>query len=482
LSKDRTLSSEDHLLVSDPDNEVPAGCIGFTSTVTWYSGWTLPSGGTYYVFLKLSPGFGAPTDSNTSNNVIMDPNPIQVDGDPPPLPPVDPYPDNGAIEQPLNVLLSWSNGGGATSYDVYFGTDVSPDSTEFMGNQTSTTYSPGILSDDTTYYWRIDSKNVNGSTRGDVWSFTTIQDDQTPTFIPIPGRKDHVFDPVNQILYTTTHSGTVDRYDVITGNFLSPWTIGGTLGGIDVTPNGDTVLVADQSFDTITDVGYIHRVDVHSGIVTTLEFPLGGHQFDGSVLSFDPLNNRLFVSVSEGILPIEIAVPIDESTEDFETNDFSKFPWEHSGDTYWAVTSQESHSGLYSAKAGSISHNEVTTLQVTLECSAGNTTFYRKVSSESGYDCLEFYIDGQLEEQWSGEQDWDVVSFPVTAGAKTFKWTYSKDSSVSRGDDTAWIDDIVFPAADELQTEANAQMLFNQSISGGFVERTYTQIEISVEK
>jgi hypothetical protein len=96
--------------------------------------------------------------------------------------------------------------------------------------------------------------------------------------IPISDRKDHVFDPVYQILYITTQSGTVERYDVTTKEFLSPWAIGGTLGGVDVTPNGDTVLVSDRSYDTTTDVGYIHRVDALSGIVTTLEFPLDGRE------------------------------------------------------------------------------------------------------------------------------------------------------------------------------------------------------------
>jgi endoglucanase len=46
---------------------------------------------------------------------------------------------------------------------------------------------------------------------------------------------------------------------------------------------------------------------------------------------------------------------------------------------------------------------------------------------------------------WSGEEDWAEVSFGVDEGTRTFEWTYSKDSSDSDGDDTAWIDDIVFP-------------------------------------
>ena len=132
-------------------------------------------------------------------------------------------------------------------------------------------------------------------------------------------------------------------------------------------------------------------------------------------------------------------------TEDFETNDFSKYTWVHAGDEDWSTTWQERHSGVYSAKSGAISDDERSSLQVTLDCVTGNITFYRKVSSESSCDFLTFYIDGVEKGKWSGEQNWAEVSFHVTDGSRTFEWTYSKDSSVSEGKDTAWIDDIVFP-------------------------------------
>ena len=136
-------------------------------------------------------------------------------------------------------------------------------------------------------------------------------------------------------------------------------------------------------------------------------------------------------------------------TEDFETNDFSKFPWVHAGDEGWSTTQQQKHSGIYSARSDSIGRGERSSLHVTLNCVTGNITFYRKVSSESGCDFLTFYIDGAEQDKWSGEDDWAEVSFPVTEGRRTFEWTYSKDSSVSEGDDTAWIDDIVFPCREQ---------------------------------
>lgn len=133
------------------------------------------------------------------------------------------------------------------------------------------------------------------------------------------------------------------------------------------------------------------------------------------------------------------------SVEGFETGDFSSFGWESFGDADWYVTSGESKSGLYSARAGSIDDDETTTLMITRDCSDGDITFYCRISSESGFDHLGFTIDGTKQGEWSGEQDWAEVSFPVEAGTRSFEWTYSKDGSVSEGDDTAWIDDIVFP-------------------------------------
>ncbi len=90
-----------------------------------------------------------------------------------------PAPINGAIGRSVDVNLSWSSAANADSYDVYFGTDqtavmnATDADPQFQGNQAGTTFDPGTLLEDTTYYWRIDSVNDNGTTTGVVWSFTT---------------------------------------------------------------------------------------------------------------------------------------------------------------------------------------------------------------------------------------------------------------------------------------------------------------------
>lgn len=84
-----------------------------------------------------------------------------------------PSPSNGATAVSTSTSLSWAAGSGATSYDVYFGTDSTPDAGEYAGNQGGLSFDPGSLATGTTYYWRIDSVNSAGSTTGGVWSFTT---------------------------------------------------------------------------------------------------------------------------------------------------------------------------------------------------------------------------------------------------------------------------------------------------------------------
>jgi N-acetylneuraminic acid mutarotase len=72
----------------------------------------------------------------------------------------------------IGTTVSWASATGAASYDVYFVPNAFGTGT-FIGNQAGTAYNPGTLTYNTTYYWRIDSKNTAGTTTGIVWSFTT---------------------------------------------------------------------------------------------------------------------------------------------------------------------------------------------------------------------------------------------------------------------------------------------------------------------
>jgi hypothetical protein len=91
-----------------------------------------------------------------------------------------------ATDVSLTVNLSWTAGSDATSHDVYFGTSDPP---AFVQNQAGTTYDPGTLTGETTYYWQIDEAGPGGNTTGGVWSFTTesVPDAVADSDIPVKG-------------------------------------------------------------------------------------------------------------------------------------------------------------------------------------------------------------------------------------------------------------------------------------------------------
>jgi len=102
----------------------------------------------------------------------------------PPYEPSDPYPEDGTTGAGLNVDLSWTGGdpdtGDTVTYDVYFDM-VTPPTTMVSNDQTETTYDPGSLAQDTTFYWQIIAWDNHGeSTAGDIWSFTTMLGENHP--------------------------------------------------------------------------------------------------------------------------------------------------------------------------------------------------------------------------------------------------------------------------------------------------------------
>ncbi len=141
-----------------------------------------------------------------------------------------------------------------------------------------------------------------------------------------------------------------------------------------------------------------------------------------------------------------VAFTVGLIVEDWETGNFAKFPWEFSGNLNWIITNVAPYEGVYTAKSGTITHSQTSELYLEATVvSAGDISFFRKVSSEATYDYLRFYIDNVLQDQWAGEIAWGEVSYPVSAGLHTFKWTYYKDGSVNTGSDCGWVDYIIFP-------------------------------------
>jgi len=71
----------------------------------------------------------------------------------------------------------------------------------------------------------------------------------------------------------------------------------------------------------------------------------------------------------------------------------------------------------------------------------GTIQFYWKVSSESGYDYLEFYDETNRLDRISGSVGWASKEFDITTpGLRRLEWKYTKNGSVSSGSDCGWVD------------------------------------------
>lgn len=132
--------------------------------------------------------------------------------------------------------------------------------------------------------------------------------------------------------------------------------------------------------------------------------------------------------------------------EDWESGDFSNFDWENDPSKPWTIVTDNTYEGNYCVKSGSIGDNQSSVLRIVLDVQAeGEIIFYKKVSSESNFDKLFFYIDGSERGNWSGEVSWGEERYALTPGQHELRWSYSKDVYVSSGSDCAWLDYIVFP-------------------------------------
>ena len=146
--------------------------------------------------------------------------------------------------------------------------------------------------------------------------------------------------------------------------------------------------------------------------------------------------------------------------EDFETGDFSRFPWNNNlSDHPWTIDTLQAYEGNFCMKStcegvgGGISQIEVS-VYVPLE---GQMSFYSRISSESPWDMGRFYLDGIKKMECAGEEEWTEHQFDITVGEHVFRWDYVKDASTDVGDDCFYVDCIRFYQEDSTKTTRSFQ-------------------------
>jgi hypothetical protein len=206
---------------------------------------------------------------------------------------VDPIPADGSLYEDTLVALNWLPGLNAVSHNVYFGysfDDVDEGTNDtFQGNQVETFLTVGIagtpvpdgLVPGTTYYWRIDEVEADGTIiKGDVWGFTVpslkaynhnIQDgacfidpDVGLTWTPGSGAKLHTvyfgdnFDDVNDAVDGPSQAAAAYAPGPLESGKTYYWRVD-EYDGVE-TYKGDVL-----SFTTLTERGTGLRGDYYTG-------------------------------------------------------------------------------------------------------------------------------------------------------------------------------------------------------------------------
>ena len=111
-------------------------------------------------------------------------------------------------------------------------------------------------------------------------------------------------------------------------------------------------------------------------------------------------------------------------------NIFTQYSWINDPSYPWVISNNDPYEGANCTRSA-LNQPDQTDSELSIDVNvlaAGDISFFKKMSSEDGYDFLKFKINGQKVGEWSGiDADWSFVSFPVSPGQVTFKWEYDKE-------------------------------------------------------
>ena len=153
-------------------------------------------------------------------------------------------------------------------------------------------------------------------------------------------------------------------------------------------------------------------------------------------------------------------------TDGFESGNLLHLGWAGGGNVPWFVQTNSAASGKYAARSGVIGNNQSSSLMLATNFAGGLGSFEYRVSSETNFDTLSFYVDGVQLRLWSGETSWAHYVFHLASGNHSLEWRYTKDSNLSAGLDAAFIDNVNLPLGVALDSSSPAHLQIVRQTNG----------------
>ena len=171
-------------------------------------------------------------------------------------------------------------------------------------------------------------------------------------------------------------------------------------------------------------------IDSETGQISWVPHVTGLLNFD--IVASNPAGSgRLTLKVKVDANPILIAVDLNGTGLELAESA-----------TRWFLQTEDSFDRIDAARSGNTSDNSRSWFELTVT-GPEIVSFYWKVSSESCCDDLSVMVNGVIQHTIAGEVDWTTQTISLPEGEHILRWQYSKDGSISDGDDAGLVDEII---------------------------------------
>ncbi len=121
-------------------------------------------------------------------------------------------------------------------------------------------------------------------------------------------------------------------------------------------------------------------------------------------------------------------------------DDVTRF-WYGHGQVFWQPQTEEGVAGDSALRSGAVADSEKSQFSASFT-GPGTLRYWRKLSTEEGFDFLRVRLNGNVIHEVSGLRDWEAASLVLPAGTSTVSWSYEKNERFTFADDAVWIDEV----------------------------------------